>query len=609
MQTIKRVVRPTGGSFAIVTSTLLLACTTTFGQISPGPTPTNPPTIIPVVTIQATDPLAAWSGDTGTFTVFRSAGDPSVALNVYYRILGTATNGVDYKTIGNWVQLGAGVYSNTVVIQPIDLGQTNIRTATLMLAPSPLMTPVNYMIGSPDTATVFITPPGVTNLPPLVRLISPPNGSVFVAPANVLLAADARDFDGYVSTVEFFADAISLGARTNNPLGAGPANPFVLVWSNAPVGTHILTALATDNDGASNVSPPIKIAVLPAPPVTNYPPVVRIISPANGSIFHGPLDLPLFAWAADRDGLVTGVEFFTNGVDLGPGHLLCSPPMPGGPTPMICSSNLFTLVWSNAAPGDYLLTAVATDNGGASTVSFPVKIGILPPPPPPTNRPPIVSIVTLDPIAIEGTNCWPWLGLANVTPSWTNWTATGAACRFFTNCGPKNALFAVRRFGDTNDALTVTYQIGGTATNGVDYVALLGVVTIPAGERRALIPLVPLDDGPPDINSTVVLKLNVSSNTPPDYLLGYPRAAAALIIDSAWPRPVTAMLPDKCFHLSATGPDGAWFQVQFSSDLLNWNSVCTAQVINGAIDFVDPDAQSEQVRFYRAMPQTGPPAE
>jgi len=59
---------------------------------------------IPVVTIQATDNHATWTGDHGTFTVFRS-GNPTPALNVYCCISGTASNGVDYQSIGNWVQL------------------------------------------------------------------------------------------------------------------------------------------------------------------------------------------------------------------------------------------------------------------------------------------------------------------------------------------------------------------------------------------------------------------------------------------------------------------------------------------------------------------------
>src|SRR5450756_1299354 len=101
---------------------------------------TNP---IPIVTIQATDKMATWAGDTGTFTVFRT-GNPAPSLNVYYCISGTASNGVDYQTIGNWVQIPSGVMSNSIVINSINLGQTNVKTVTLDLCPSPLMIPVNY---------------------------------------------------------------------------------------------------------------------------------------------------------------------------------------------------------------------------------------------------------------------------------------------------------------------------------------------------------------------------------------------------------------------------------------------------------------------------------
>jgi len=118
-----------------------------------------------------------------------------------------------------------------------------------------------------------------------------------------------------------------------------------------------------------------------------------------------------------------------------------------------------------------------------------------------------------------------------------------------------------------------------------------------------------IDDGPPDVNKTVILALVPSTNSPPDYLLGFPRRAAAIIIDSNGPRPVTCLLPDKCFHLVTPGPDAAWFCVEYSTDLLNWTPVCTNQVINGSVHFVDPDAQGNPSRYYRAVPLNGPPAE
>jgi hypothetical protein len=325
------------------------------------------------------------------------------------------------------------------------------------------------------------------------------------------------------------------------------------------------------------------------------------------------MDMPLFSYAADSDGTVAAVEFFADSISLGFGHRLTArtsvpPGSPIGTPPIaIVASNFWALVWTNPPLGtNIVLTAKATDNGGASTLSAPVLISILPSLPPPTNRPPVVSILATDPVAIEGTNCWPWLGLVGPVPTWADWFAVSPAWRVCTNCGPKDATFTVFRFGATNDDVDVAYAIGGTATNGVDYVALPGLVTIPAGQRRAQITIVPIDDGPPDITSSVVLKL-IPDATGTNYLLGQPRAAAAIILDGLSPRTATGLVPGATFNLSATGPDGAWYHVEYSTDLRHWTPLCTNQVVNGSIDFVDPDAATNPARFYRTVPESGPP--
>ncbi len=575
---------------------------------------------IPVVTIQATDPFASWSGKTGTFTVYR-AGPTNLSLLVYYDIGGSASNGVDYVAISHFVSIPGGVTSNTITISPINNGQTNTETVVLTLAPSPLMTPVNYSIGLPNSATVYIVPPGVTNIPPVVSFIEPTNGEIFSTPADIQLIAGATDPDGYAVNVEFFANSVSLGIVSNFAVIDPPGSPglppgsraFFFTWSNVPAGKYVLTAKATDNGGASNSSVPVTIAVQPIPPQTNIPPVVRIISPANGAVFHAPINLPLYAFAVDLDGFVNSVQFFENGNSLGFGQPLPSPaailnPDPGSPVPSpIILTNIYCLLWSNAPPGVYALTAVATDNSGASTTSAVVNVTILPSLPPPTNQPPVVNIVATDPIAIEGTNCWPWVGLAGATPTWSNWAAALPCC-LFTNCGPKNATFMLRRFGITNNDLTVSYDIGGTATNGLDYMPLSGQVTIPAGQRSALITVVPIDDGPPDITSSVVLKLAPSTNAPADYLLGFPRSAAAVILDPAPHAIVASVLPDKCFRLHANGPEGAWFHIEYTTDFQHWIALCTNQVIQGSIDFIDPNAPNDDSRFYRAVPELLAPA-
>lgn len=580
---------------------------------------------IPIVTVQATQPFAT-ATNPGVFTVFR-AGSTNATLNLWYDLGGTASNGVDYSIIPpHLVTIAAGVTSNTIVITPLTSASSSsvAKSVVLTLTNSPLLSPVNYEIGSPSSAVVYVESNVATNLPPSVSLIEPADGAVFYTPTNIQMLARASDPDGSVTNVEFFAGTNDLGPGSPvvlDPPGVNGVTGLVYLfdWLNPSPGSYPLTAVATANGGASTVSAVVNVAVLSGPP-TNPPPVVRIISPANGALFFAPVNIPLYAFASDPpDGSVESVEFFdgTNNLGFGQPVPVVTPLANGGvvvgePVPPIYPTNLYYLIWTNAPVGDHVLTAQATIVFTGHplvlvAVSDPVKITVLTSPPPPTNRPPIVSIVATDPVAIEGTNCQVWPGETNLPPSWAVWPT--AVCRYFTNCGPKTATFTVFRWGGTNGDLPVTYDIGGSASNGVDYVALPGSVTVPAGERRAMINIVPIDDGPPGMSKTVVLTLTPSTNTPPDYLVGIPRRAAAVIIDSNGPRPVAGMLPGNCFHLVRPGPDAAWFSIECSADLINWLPVCTNQVVNGSIDFVDPDAPGNPARFYRVVPLTGPPAE
>lgn len=350
-------------------------------------------------------------------------------------------------------------------------------------------------------------------------------------------------------------------------------------------------------------------------------PAVRIASPPNHAIFYSPADIPILAYARP-EATFTNVEFYANGTnDLGSGVPL---DLPGGPvTPALASPSwieedilvklhhVWCLDWTNAPAGSFALTAVARGEyeeldplrlTGIVSTSAPVNITIVSGTPSP-NLPDIVNIVATDPIAIAGTNSsWIWKGTTNATPRWNNWPPT--AWEWFTNWGPKSALFTVHRFGSADSALTVTYNIGGTASNGVDDFALPGSVDIPAGYSRALIPIVPIDHGTNSGPKTVILSL--TTNAVSNYLVGIPPRAEVLILEN-WPLPVPRLLPDGSFHFNATGPDGAWFGVESSGDLQNWTSQATNQVIDGSIDFIDPPAPGYTARFYYENQVTNTP--
>jgi len=214
-----------------------------------------------------------------------------------------------------------------------------------------------------------------------------------------------------------------------------------------------------------------------------------------------------------------------------------------------------------------------------------------------TNSLPVVSITAPDPIASEGTNCYQIM----IYPPPTN-----------NPCITNTATFVVRRTGLTNDALTVNYCIGGMASNGVDYVELPGMVTIPPGKRATPILIVPLDDNLREKVETVVLQLCVpptALTVVPSYLIGFPSRAAAIIVDNDCPRPGTGPLPDRCFHWARPGTNGTWWRIECSTDMINWTAVGATPVMDGALDFVDPDAGELPNRFYRAVPETNPPTD
>ena len=219
----------------------------------------------------------------------------------------------------------------------------------------------------------------VTNLPPRVHITRPANGATLRGPTNITICAAAFDRDGSVASVEFFEGTTSLGVVPTPPIvyvtnsyGVFPIRPpYCVTWSNAPLGTFTLTAVATDNTGLTAISQPVTITI-----VSNLPPRVHIASPYNGSTFQSPADIRVCATASDPDGSVSSVEFFAGATSLG---VVTSPLLV---TNFWQVHSLYCLMWSNATAGTYALTAVATDNDGLASTSAPVNIRVLPPPQP-----------------------------------------------------------------------------------------------------------------------------------------------------------------------------------------------------------------------------------
>ena len=96
------------------------------------------------------------------------------------------------------------------------------------------------------------------NIPPSVALTDPPNGAVFPVSSVVALQATASDMDGAVSQVAFFANGVLVGTDTSSASGV-----FTTTWTSAIAGTFSITAVATDDDGATRTSSPLSITLSP----------------------------------------------------------------------------------------------------------------------------------------------------------------------------------------------------------------------------------------------------------------------------------------------------------------------------------------------------------
>lgn len=196
-------------------------------------------------------------------------------------------------------------------------------------------------------------PPG--NKPPGVAVISPDPGSTVIVGSAVTVEANVTDADGFVTLVEFFDGATLIGQ-------AG-AFPFRILWQPPAPGSASLTAVATDNSGASTISGPVQITILPAgggPPPPNRPPTVSITSPSNGSTFETGTSIDVQIQASDPDGSIVLVDLFE-----GSHHIGSATQAP------------VHITWTPTAPGVYSLHAVATDDDGVSSSSSPVTVTIV----------------------------------------------------------------------------------------------------------------------------------------------------------------------------------------------------------------------------------------
>lgn len=238
-----------------------------------------------------------------------------------------------------WNGVVAGVY--TLTAKAID--NNNVET-----------------VSAPFTVTI-----SDTNTPPTVTLSAPANNAKYLTPATITVSASATapEANGSVSKIEFFANG--------NLIGTDTTSPFSISWTGAVAGTYALTAVATDQLGATTTSAARTVVIVD----TNTPPTVSLSAPANAAVYVNPASITVSASAAaggETNDALAKVEFFANGNLIGTD-----------------TTSPYSIAWASPAPGTYALTAKATDNAGGETTSAIRTITVNA-----TNTPPTVTLTS-----------------------------------------------------------------------------------------------------------------------------------------------------------------------------------------------------------------------
>jgi hypothetical protein len=206
-----------------------------------------------------------------------------------------------------------------------------------------LWSPGGYEIVDSGTATVVIHDD--ENAPPLVQLTAPATNAIFPQITNITLTATASDANGSVTNVEFFREG-------SLKLGEDASAPYAFIWSNAPPGSYVLTARATDNLGATADSAPVGIMV-------RGPPGVYLTSPVHGASFSATAGIAVNATATDPDGAIAFVELYRNGALL-----------------TATNGSVLSALWTNLPPGIYTNVAVACDDRALFSTSSAVVVTV-----------------------------------------------------------------------------------------------------------------------------------------------------------------------------------------------------------------------------------------
>lgn len=401
-------------------------------------------------------------GQSGGFTVTRP-GDTSQPLTIPYTTGGTAQSGTDYQPLSGSVTIPAGQSSATVPINVPAVAPgaaaTAGKTLTVQLNPgagyTPPATPTSFTVGAYNPAGLTIaqpsnggalTPGGTTDGFTISRGTSGDNSqplSVNYTPGGS--AQPGIDYGQLPGVVTIPAGQSSVTV---------PIRAFPQSGTTATPAKNLTIALAPGTGYSVDPNQAPTTYTIPAynPATGATPPAVTVSLPPAGSTTLTP-GSTVPAFTVTRSGDV-------------------SQPLP-----------VYYSVGGTAQDGaDYQpLPGVTTIPAGQNSATVPLNI--------PAGATPGRTIqIALSPNSgyTAGTNTGTTFTIA--TPLTTKNTTTTPTVSTVPSVDPFGFTLS-RATPDNRQPLTLMYTPIGTAMPGQDYVPLSGVVTIPAGQNTAFVPV------------------------------------------------------------------------------------------------------------------------
>ena len=212
------------------------------------------------------------------------------------------------------------------------------------------------------TATSIVT---VTNVR-TVAVTSPVNNATVAQDSSVFLRSTAVLSDSVVASVQFRVDGVNVGAAITQ----APYNTSVVLSAanGFGVGSHNLTAVATNGDGSITSTSPVSVVNIAAP--IGAAPTVTLSTTASGGVVQVNQNVTLSASASDADGFIPataggGVTFFVDGDPV-------VPAVSGETNPDLIAP--YSVTWKPSVAKSYALQAQTIDDKNNVTLSAIVNV-------------------------------------------------------------------------------------------------------------------------------------------------------------------------------------------------------------------------------------------